>query len=110
MGEGGGIVILKRLDDAVKAGDRIYAVIRGIGGSSDGKGKGITAPNPEGQKLSVERGISDAGVDPATISFIEGHGTSTAVGDVAEVNSLTEIFGGLPQESIGLTSIKSQSP
>ncbi|OYT45834.1 hypothetical protein B6U90_02330 [Thermoplasmatales archaeon ex4484_6] len=108
MGEGGGILILKRLEDAVEANDTIYAVIRGIGGSSDGKGKGITAPNPEGQKLAVRRALEDANVDPGTISFIEAHGTSTAVGDVAEVNALIEIFGGLPKGSVGLTSVKSQ--
>ncbi len=108
MGEGGGIVILKRLEDAVDAGDHIYAVIRGIGGSSDGKGKGITAPNPEGQMLSVKRGLEDARVGPETISFIEAHGTSTAVGDVAEMNALAQVFTDLPPASIGLTSVKSQ--
>ncbi len=108
MGEGAGIVILKRLEDAVEAGDKIYAVIRGIGGSSDGKGKGITAPNPEGQRLAVARALEDANIEPGTISFIEAHGTSTAVGDVAEVNALNTVFGGLPKNSIGLTSVKSQ--
>ena len=108
MGEGAGIVVLKRLEDAVANGDKIYAVVRGIGGSSDGKGKGITAPNPEGQRLAVQRAMEDADIERETISFIEAHGTSTAVGDVAEVNSLKSIFGGLPRNSIGLTSVKSQ--
>ena len=53
MGEGSGVFLLKRLADAERDGDRIYAVIRGVGGSSDGKGKGITAPNPAGQRLAV---------------------------------------------------------
>ena len=108
MGEGAGIIVIKRLEDAVEDGDKIYAVIKGIGASSDGKGKGITAPNPEGQRMAVERAYEDARMDPATISFIEAHGTSTAVGDVAEFNSLLPIFGGLPKNSIGLTSVKSQ--
>ncbi|MFO8050855.1 MAG: beta-ketoacyl synthase N-terminal-like domain-containing protein, partial [Thermoplasmatota archaeon] len=108
MGEGAGVVILKRLDDAVNDGDRIYGLVKGIGASSDGKAKGITAPNPEGQHLSLRAAYEDAGIDPSTISFIEAHGTSTAVGDVAELSTLQKVFGGLPPNSIGLTSIKSQ--
>ncbi|MBD3192858.1 MAG: SDR family NAD(P)-dependent oxidoreductase [Candidatus Heimdallarchaeota archaeon] len=108
MGEGGGIIVLKRLEDAVKENDKIYAVIRGIGASSDGKGKGITAPNPLGQALAIKRALKEAQVNPATISFIEAHGTSTIVGDIAEFQGLQEVFQGLPKESIGLTSVKSQ--
>ncbi|MGA1848785.1 MAG: beta-ketoacyl synthase N-terminal-like domain-containing protein, partial [Thermoplasmatota archaeon] len=108
MGEGSGIVVLKRVEDAVRGGDKIYAIIRGMGGSSDGKGKGITAPNPSGQTLAVKAALADADIDPSTISFIEAHGTSTAVGDVAELLSLAEIYKGLPKNSIGLTSVKSQ--
>ena len=66
-------------------GDKIYAVLRGIGGSSDGKGKGITAPNPIGQKFCIERAWENAGLSPADVGCIEGHGTSTRVGDVVEV-------------------------
>ncbi|NHJ47928.1 MAG: SDR family NAD(P)-dependent oxidoreductase [Asgard group archaeon] len=108
MGEGAGTLVLKRLNDAVEAKDKIYAVIKGIGASSDGKGKSITAPSPKGQALAIKRALDDAKVDPSTISFIEAHGTSTAVGDVAEFNGLQEIFNGLPKKSIGLTSVKSQ--
>ncbi|MGA1821863.1 MAG: SDR family NAD(P)-dependent oxidoreductase [Thermoplasmatota archaeon] len=108
MGEGCGMFILKRVVDAVRDGDKIYAVVKGIGGSSDGKGKGITAPSPKGQALAITKAMEDAGVDKSTISFIEAHGTSTAVGDVAEANSLIDIFKGLPRNSIGLTSVKSQ--
>ena len=74
-------------------GDKIYAVVRGIGGSSDGKGKGITAPNPLGQERAIERAWKDAGFSPSTVGLIEGHGTSTRVGDVTEVNSLNAVFG-----------------
>ncbi|MGA1819956.1 MAG: beta-ketoacyl synthase N-terminal-like domain-containing protein [Thermoplasmatota archaeon] len=108
MGEGSGIVILKRLEDAVESGDKIYGIVKGIGASSDGKAKGITAPNPEGQQLALISAYKDARIDPSTISFVEAHGTSTAVGDVAELNSLGEFFSGVPPGSIGLTSIKSQ--
>ncbi len=109
QGEGAAIFLLKRLEDAEKDGDRIYAVIRGVGSSSDGKGKGITAPNPTGQQQAIERAWKNAGVSPATVSMIEGHGTSTRVGDVVEVNSLNAIFGqfGLKPGSVALGSVKS---
>jgi len=107
MGEGAAVFLLKRLADAERAGDRIYAVIRGVGASSDGKGKGITAPNPIGQKLAVERAWHDAGLDPATATMVEAHGTSTKVGDVVEVESLSECFASAGRGAIALGSVKS---
>jgi acyl transferase domain-containing protein len=109
MGEGAVIFLLKRLADAERDGDKIYAVLRGIAGSSDGKGKGITAPNPIGQKLSVERAWQNAGLSPATVTLIEGHGTSTRVGDVVEVQSIAEVLRSfhLPTRSVALGSVKS---
>ncbi|MBK8491152.1 MAG: SDR family NAD(P)-dependent oxidoreductase [Saprospirales bacterium] len=109
MGEGASLFILKRLEDAERDGDKIYAVIRGFGGSSDGKGKGITAPNPVGQKLAVKRAWENAGVSPATVSMIEGHGTSTSVGDAVELQCLHEVFGDYVHKkgSIALGSVKS---
>ncbi len=109
MGEGAVVFLLKRLEDAERDGDRIYAVVRGIGGSSDGKGKGITAPNPLGQQRAIERAWQDAGINPASVSLIEGHGTSTKVGDVAEVSSLNAVLGplGLAIGSVALGSVKS---
>ncbi len=85
MGEGAAIILMKRLADAERDGDKIYAVLRGVAGASDGKGKGITAPNPIGQKICIERAWENAGLSPATVTLIEGHGTSTSVGDVVEV-------------------------
>lgn len=109
MGEGAALFMLKRLADAERDGDKIYAVLRGISGSSDGKGKGITAPNPIGQKLSIERVWQNAGLSPATATLIEGHGTSTRVGDVVEVNSMGEVLSSfhLPARSVALGSVKS---
>jgi malonyl CoA-acyl carrier protein transacylase len=107
MGEGAAAFLLKRLADAEQAGDKIYAVIRGVGGASDGRGKGITAPNPIGQQLAMGRAWTSAGLDPATATLIEAHGTSTRVGDVVEVESLAEVFGSAPQGHIALGSVKS---
>jgi len=109
MGEGAALFLLKRLADAERDGDRIYAVIRGIGGSSDGKGKGITAPNPAGQLIAIRHAWQDAGVRPDRGTMIEGHGTSTRVGDVVEVESLASAFAGtdLPPGTIPLGSVKS---
>jgi acyl transferase domain-containing protein/NAD(P)-dependent dehydrogenase (short-subunit alcohol dehydrogenase family) len=109
MGEGGSVFLLKRLDDAERDGDRIYAVLRGLAGSSDGKGKGITAPNPVGQRLAVQRAWRQAGLDPTTVSLLEGHGTSTRVGDVVEVESLLAGLdcGALDRGSVPLGSVKS---
>ena len=109
MGEGSAIFVLKRLADAERDGDKIYAVIRGIGASSDGKGKGITAPNPVGQKFCLERAWKNAGISPSTATLMEGHGTSTRVGDVVEAQGLTNLLAGhsLPVHSVALGSVKS---
>ena len=93
MGEGCGVLVLKRLEDAERDGDRIYAVIAGIGASSDGKGKGITAPNIQGQKRALRRAYADACVDPVEVDLVECHGTSTVVGDKIEVEALSEVVG-----------------
>ena len=110
MGEGAAMYVLKRLADAERDGDKIYAVIRAVGGASDGRGKGITAPNPEGQKRSVIRAYERAGYPLSTVTQIEAHGTSTIVGDVAEVSAINELYRGvdLPKNSVALGSIKSQ--
>ena len=109
MGEGAALFLMKRLADAERDGDKIYAVLRGIGGSSDGKGKGITAPNPIGQKICIERAWENAGLSPATATLIEGHGTSTSVGDVVEAESMAGVLkeNGVNGRPIALGSVKS---
>ncbi|HXK10626.1 MAG TPA: SDR family NAD(P)-dependent oxidoreductase [Vicinamibacteria bacterium] len=107
MGEGSAAFLLKRLADAERDGDRVYAVVRGLGGSSDGKGKGITAPNPIGQRLAIARAWENAGLDPATAGLVEAHGTSTKVGDVVEVESLVAVFKGAARGQVALGSAKS---
>lgn len=110
LGEGLGVVILKRLEDALQDGDRIYSVIKSIGSSSDGRSKSIYSPRKEGQIKALERAYAHAKVDPETIELIEGHGTGTKVGDAVELSSLAEIFKPHPSLSkwCALGSIKSQ--
>ena len=109
MGEGAALFVVKRLADAVAADDRIYAVVRGVGSASDGRGKGITAPNPVGQRFAVDRAWRNAGVSPAECTLMEGHGTSTSVGDAVELKTLMEAFSGsqVAPGSIALGSVKS---
>jgi acyl transferase domain-containing protein/phosphopantetheinyl transferase len=93
LGEGIGAVVLKRAQDAVRDGDRVYAVIRGVGVASDGHGMSVMAPRIEGEELALRRAYAAAGVSPATIGLVEAHGTGTPVGDVTEVQALTRVFG-----------------
>ena len=88
LGEGIGIVILKRLNDAKRDKDTIYAVIKAIGSSSDGKSQSIYAPRAEGQIKALKRAYALADVDPATVDLLEAHGTGTRVGDEVEFNAL----------------------
>lgn len=92
MGEGVGVVILKRLDEALRDGDRVYAVIKGTGCNNDGRGEGPMTPRPEGQKDAMRRAHAqlDFGVD--SITYVETHGTATTVGDVVEVGALRQFF------------------
>jgi acyl transferase domain-containing protein/3-hydroxymyristoyl/3-hydroxydecanoyl-(acyl carrier protein) dehydratase len=91
--EGCALVVLKRLPDAIAAGDRIRGVIRGIGLSNDGRGKGLLVPDAEGQRRAIERAYASSGVDPASVSLLECHATGTRVGDAIEVESLAAVFG-----------------
>ena len=110
LGEGVGVVILKRLEDAERAGDTIYAVIKGVGCSSDGKGLSLTAPNKEGQILALQRAYREAGVAPSEVGMIEAHGTGTTVGDRTELQSASSVFwnGGATSGQTYLGTVKSQ--
>ncbi|MEU7337472.1 SDR family NAD(P)-dependent oxidoreductase [Streptomyces sp. NPDC007074] len=110
LGEGVGCVVLKRLADAERDGDRVYAVIKGVGSASDGRALGLTAPRPEGQYNALTRAYRNAGVSPAEVGLVEAHGTGTVVGDRTELGSLTRVFeeAGAEPGSCALGSVKSQ--
>jgi acyl transferase domain-containing protein/phosphopantetheinyl transferase len=110
LGEGLGVLALKRLDDALATGERIYAVIKGVGQSSDGRGGGLLAPRMEGEMLAIERALQDAGLTAIAPGLIEAHGTGIPLGDRTEINALRGMYGaraedGLPRTAIG--SVKS---
>ncbi|BEL03911.1 type I polyketide synthase [Actinoplanes sichuanensis] len=109
MAEGTGVVVLKRHADAVAAGDRIYAVVRGVGVAGDGRASSLVNPSPDGQVLAVERAWAAAGLDPSApeaLGLVEAHGTATPVGDAAELTTLARVFGG-DGPPIGLGTVKS---
>jgi len=108
LGEGLGIVVLKRLSDAERDGDKIYAVIRGLGSSSDGKGDAIYAPSASGQRNALKNAYLNADVTPESIGLIEAHGTGTKVGDAVEVSALREVYGQAENPWCCLGSVKSQ--
>lgn len=110
LGDGVGLLVLKRLEDAELAGDRIYAVIKSLEASSDGRAKSIFAPRYEGQIKALKRAYASAGILPGDIQLIEAHGTGTASGDGTELKSLRAVFDEyrLPAHSIAVGSVKSQ--
>lgn len=109
LGEGIGILVLKRREDAEAAGDRIYAVLKGTGSASDGKALSSVAPRLEGEALAIQRAYDETALDPQTIGLVEAHGTSIPLGDVTEISSLSSVFGKregpLPRCALG--SVKS---
>nr|MDJ0595120.1 type I polyketide synthase [Pleurocapsa sp. MO_226.B13] len=107
-GEGCGVVLLKRLADALKDGDNIRAIIRGSAINQDGTSNGITAPNGPSQQAVIRKALKNAGVEPEQISYIEAHGTGTALGDPIEVKSLKALFGKNrdPNRPCGIGSVK----
>ncbi|MEW5721541.1 MAG: SDR family NAD(P)-dependent oxidoreductase [Thermodesulfobacteriota bacterium] len=110
LGEGLGVVVLKRLADAERDRDKIYAIIKSVGTSSDGKGTAVYAPNPQGQVKALRRAYDLAGITPDTLELIEAHGTGTVVGDGMELAALTEVFSatGRTGSWCALGSVKSQ--
>ncbi|HUK55201.1 MAG TPA: beta-ketoacyl synthase N-terminal-like domain-containing protein [Nitrospiria bacterium] len=108
LGEGLGMLVLKRVEDAERDGDRIYALIKGVGTASDGRALGLLTPRVDGEELALRRAYDSSGIPPQTIGLIEAHGTGTPVGDVTEVQALTRVFGqrnGPPRCAMG--SVKS---
>jgi len=98
IGEGVGAVVLKPLADAERDRDQIYGVIRGSGMSNAGIRNGFTVPNPHMQALAIEKAIRDAGIDPRTISYFEGHGSGTKLGDPVEIKGASLAFAKYTQE------------
>jgi acyl transferase domain-containing protein len=93
MGEGCGMLVLKRLSDAIADRDPILATIRGTAVNQDGKSAGITAPNPGAQRDVIRRALAEAGLSPADVGYIEAHGTGTSLGDPIELEALSEVYG-----------------
>ena len=108
ISEGVAMVVLKRLADAERDGDRIYGVIKSAAGSSDGKALGLTAPRSEGQVRALDRAYAKAGFSPATLGLIEAHGTGTSVGDRAEAQTICRALAqaGAAPKSVALGSVK----
>ncbi|MET7639993.1 SDR family oxidoreductase [Streptomyces sp. NPDC005438] len=111
LGEGVALFALKRLDDAERDGDRVHALIRGVGSSSDGGGTSVYAPLDSGQARALRRAYASAGYGPETVGLVEAHGTGTAAGDAAELSALRSVFEGsgrTDRQWCALGSVKSQ--
>lgn len=110
LGEGIGMALLKPVLKAIEDGNRIYAVIRGVGTASDGRGLSVMAPRLEGEVMAMQRAYATSGIDPRTLALIEAHGTATLVGDSTEIDALRSVFGdaepGRPP-AIALGTVKS---
>jgi acyl transferase domain-containing protein len=109
LGEGVGVLVVKRLRDAERDGNRIYALIRGVGVASDGRARALLAPRLEGGALAIKRAYQNAGVDPRSVELIEAHGTGIPLGDRTEIGALSTSFG--PREgrypTVAVGSVKS---
>jgi acyl transferase domain-containing protein len=109
LGEGLGMVVLKRRRDAELDGNRIYALVKAVGIASDGRALGLLAPRLEGEELAMRRAYEASGIDPATVELVEAHGTATPVGDATEIAALERVFGQQRADGphIALGSVKS---
>lgn len=109
FGEGVGVVVLKRLWDALQAGDKVYAVVRATGINSDGRSNGLTAPNPKAQTHLIADTYRRASISPTSVDYIDAHGTGTKLGDPIEVRGLTDAFrlgGDTSYARCALTTLK----
>jgi acyl transferase domain-containing protein len=109
LAEGAGCLVLKRLADAERDGDRIYAVVKAVAGSSDGRHLGLTAPRQEGQVKAVRRTYAESGMSPTEVGLVEAHGTGTPTGDRIELGTTTQVFteAGAAPGTVVLGSVKS---
>lgn len=106
MGEGAVTFVLKRLEDAERADDRVYAVIHGVGLSSDGRGRALVAPSVDGQVRAIREAWQDARRSPESLGYVEAHGTATMIGDPVEIAAMREAFGALAPGSVPMGSVK----
>jgi acyl transferase domain-containing protein len=104
--EGCGVLVLKRLSDAVRDNDRVLAVVRGSAVNQDGRSAGVTAPNGAAQRDVLRRALRASGVEPHQVSFVESHGTGTKLGDPIEVDALADVYGGPDRNPLLLGSAK----
>lgn len=110
LGEGVGMIVLKRREDAEARGDRIYAVLKGVSSASDGRAVGLLAPRVEGEELALRRAYQQTGISPKSIGLLEAHGTGTLVGDAAEIEAIARVFGTRGEDELpfcALGSVKS---
>lgn len=106
IGEGVGVLILKRLTDAERSGDRIYAVIKGVGTSSDGNSTALLSPSAQGERAAIDRAYAVADVSPGSVELVEAHGTGTSEGDRVELGVLNDVFGAA-EHPVMVGSVKS---
>ncbi|GHU27424.1 hypothetical protein FACS189497_00600 [Betaproteobacteria bacterium] len=106
-GEGGGALVLQPYSDAVRAGNRIHALILGGAAGADGRSRNFAAPSAEGQRQVIRRALQDAGIAPDEVAFVETHGTGTPIGDPIEAESLAAVYGSRAQKPLRIGSVKS---
>ncbi len=108
-GEGCGAVVLKRLSDALRDGDRVHALVRGSAVNQDGRSSGLTAPNGPSQEAVIRAALADARLDPDALDYVEAHGTGTSLGDPIEVGALGAVVAGRksPDRPLWIGSVKS---